>query len=57
MGGMQGTRRMFTRIPGDVIILTFRGMCKTILGNFTRNRGMLSKIPGYNQEDSGESKI
>ena len=38
--GIQGTRGMFTRIPGNAFILVFRGM--------------LEKIPGNVQEDSGE---
>ena len=40
MRGMQGTRGMFTRIPGNVLILAFQEM--------------LEKIPGNVQEDSGE---
>ena len=53
MRGMQGTRGMFTRIPGNVLILEFREMFKKISGNFPedsgeyypRFRGALSKIP------------
>ena len=33
MGGIQGTRRMFTRIPRDVIILIFRGVFNMIPEN------------------------
>ena len=59
--GMRGMRGMFTRIPGNfleipgnVIILTFRGMLKNIPGNVWKDsgecskrfRGMLVKIPG-----------
>ena len=33
MPGMRETREMFTRIPGNVIILTFRGMFQMIPGN------------------------
>ena len=39
-GTGNGTRGMFTRIPGNVLILAFRGM--------------LLKIPGNAREDSGE---
>ena len=45
--GMQGTRGMFTRIPGNVLILEFRGI-------FEKIPGMLLTIPGNAQEDSGE---
>ena len=38
--GIQGTRGMFTRIPGNAFVLVFRGM--------------LEKIPGNAREDSGE---
>ena len=44
---MQGTRGMFTRNPGNVLILAFRECSK-------RFRGMLEKIPGNVPEDSGE---
>ena len=62
MQGMRGTWGMFTRIPGNVIILTFRGMLKQILGNFEEDsgecsrgfRGMFEKIPGNVPEDSVE---
>ena len=62
MQGMRGTWGMFTRIPGNVIILTFRGMLKQILGNVEEDsgecsrgfRGMFEKIPGNVPEDSGE---
>ena len=61
MRGMQGTRGMFTRIPGNlledsgnVIILTFQGMFQRIPGNVEEDswecsrgfRGMFHKIPG-----------
>ena len=59
MRGMQGTRGMFTRIPGNlleysgnVIILTFQGMFHKIPGNVRRYSGECS--PGNGQEDSGE---
>ena len=59
MRGMQGTREMFTRIPGNlleysgnVIILTFQGMFHKIPGNVRRYSGECS--PGNGQEDSGE---
>ena len=39
MRRMRGTRGMFTRIPGNVIILTFRGMLKKILGNVPEDSG------------------
>ena len=50
------------RIPGNVIILTFRGMLQKILGKVQedsgecsrRFRGKLVKIPGNAQEDSME---
>ena len=66
MRGMQGTRGMFTRIPGnlledsgEVIVLTFRGMFEEILGNVQedsgecsrRFRGMLAKILKNTQKD------
>ena len=72
MRGMQETRGMFTRIPGnlledsgEVIVLTFRGMFEEILGNVQedsgecskRFRGMFKKIPGNAQEGFGESKF
>ena len=47
--GMRGMWGMFTRIPGNVTILTFRGM-------FQRIPEMLKKIPGNVQEDSGECR-
>ena len=63
MRGMQGTRGMFTRIPGN--LLENSGECShfTIPRNARedsgecsrRFRGMLSKILGNVQEDSGES--
>ena len=61
MRGMQGTRGMFTRIPGNlleysgnVIILTFQGMFQRIPGNVEEDfwkcsrgfRGMFEDIPG-----------
>ena len=60
--GMQGTRGRFTRIPGNVLILAFRGMLEKIPGNVIKDsgecsrrfRGMLLIIPGNVQEDSGE---
>ena len=60
--GMRGMPGMYTRIPGNVTILTFRGMLQRIPGNVEEDsgecsrgfRGMLKKIPGNVQEDSGE---
>ena len=54
MRGMQGTQGMFTRIPGDVVILLFRGMFEKIPGNVSEDSvecslrfwEMLKKIPG-----------
>ena len=62
MRRMRGTRGMFTRIPGNVIILTFRGMLKKILGNVEedsgecskRFRGIFEKMLGNVSKDSGE---
>ena len=69
MRGMQGTRGMFTRIPGNlleysgnVIILTFQGMFQRIPGNVEEDfwkcsrgfRGMFHKIPGNVRRYSGE---
>ena len=62
MRGIQGTRGMFTRIPGNVLILAFREMFEKIPGNFIKEsgkclrrfRGMLLMIPGNALEDSGE---
>ena len=59
---MQGTQGMFTRIPGNALILAFRGMFEKIQGNVIndskkcsrRFRGMLLKIPGNAREDSEE---
>ena len=59
---MRGTRRKFTRIPGNllriprnVIVLTFRGMFQMISGECLRRfRGMLEEIPGNVEEDPGE---
>ena len=56
-----GTPGMFTRIPGNFIILTFREMFKKIPGNVRKDsgecsrrfRGMFKKIPGNVPEDSG----
>ena len=70
--GMQGTRGMFTRIPGN--LLEDSGECFhcSIPGNVredsgdvpedsgkcsSRFRGMLKQIPGNVQKDSGESKF
>ena len=39
MRGMRGRRGMFTRIPGNVIILTLRGMLVKISGNIPRDSG------------------
>ena len=47
MREMQGTREIFTRIPGNLLILAFRGMLKKI-------PGMFQKIPGNVPEDSVE---
>ena len=62
MRRMQGTRGMFTRIPGN--LLEDSGECShfSIPGNIRedsgecsrRFRGMLLKIPGNAREDSGE---
>ena len=57
-----GFRGISWRIPGNVIILTFWGMLKKILGNveedsgecLKRFRGMFEEIPGDIPEDSGE---
>ena len=54
MQRMQGMQEMFTRIPGNVIILTFLGTSKNIPGNVQehfgecsrRFRGIFKKIPG-----------
>ena len=62
MRGMPGTQGIFTRIPGNVIILTFRGMSQKLPGNVQRDsgecwrrfRGMFEQIPGDVEEDSGE---
>ena len=56
-----GMRGMFTRIPGNVILL-FKGMLKKIPGNVPEDsgecsrgfRGIFEKIPGNVQEDSGQ---
>ena len=61
-GTGNGTRAMFTRIPGNVLILAFRGIFEKIPGNVIKDsgecsrrfRGMLLKIPGNAREDSGE---
>ena len=37
MRGIRGTRGMFTRIPGNVIIFRFRGMLKKIPGNVRKD--------------------
>ena len=60
MREMQGTRVMFTKIPGNVLILAFRGMVEKILGNVRedsgecsrRFRGMFQVIPGSVIKDS-----
>ena len=60
--GMRGTQGMFTRIPGNVIILLFQGMLKQISGNVPKDsgecskrfRGMFPKIPRNIRKDSGE---
>ena len=68
MRGMQGTRGLFTKIPGNAqedsgeCSRRFRGMSLKIPGNARedsgecsrRFRGMLSKIPGNVIKDSGE---
>ena len=59
---MRGTQGMFTRIPGNVTILTFRRMLKKIPGNveddsgecLSRFRGMFEEIPGNVRRDTGE---
>ena len=53
---------MFTRIPGNAVILLFQGMLKKILGNVLKDSGefsrgfrvMFQKILGNVQKDSGE---
>ena len=65
MRGMQGTRGMFTRIPGN--LLEDSGECYyfNIPGNVPedsgecsrRFRGMFEQIPGNVQKDSVESKF
>ena len=62
MRGMQGTRGMFTRIPGN--LLEDSGECYhfNIPGNVPKDsgecskgfRGMLKKIPGNIPRDTGE---
>ena len=50
---------MFARIPGNVVILLFRGMFEKIPGNVQedsgecsrRLRGMIEKIPGNVRKD------
>ena len=39
MWGTQGMRGMFTRIPGNVVIIVFRGMFEKILGNVPEDFG------------------
>ena len=43
MRGMQGTWGMFTRIPGNVFILVFRGMLENISGSFQEDSGECSE--------------
>ena len=53
---------MFTRIPGNVLILAFQGMFQKIPGNiikdsgecYKRFRGMFLRIPGNVRADSWE---
>ena len=62
MRGMRVTWEMFTRIPGNVVILLFQGMLKKIPRNVPedsgecsrRFQGMFEKILGNDQEDSRE---
>ena len=62
MWGMRGTRGMFNRIPGNVVMLLFQGMLKKIPGNvrkdsgecWKRFQGMFKRIPGNVGKDSGE---
>ena len=70
MREMQGNRGIFTRIPrnlleripGNALILAFRGMFQKIPENLPEDsgecsrsfRGMFKKIPGNVPEDSGE---
>ena len=62
MRGMRGMRGKFTRIPGNVIILTLWGMFKKILGNVPEDSGecsrrfreMFEKIPRNVRRASGE---
>ena len=57
----QGTQGIFTRVPGNVLILAYRGMFEKISGSaikdfgeyLKRFRGMLLKIPKNAREDSG----
>ena len=39
MRGMRGTREIFTRTPGNVVILLFQGMLKKIPGNVRKDSG------------------
>ena len=62
MRGTQVTWGIFIRIPGNVIILTYRGMFRKIPGNVwvdsgeysRRFRGMFEKILNNVLKDSGE---
>ena len=69
MRGMRGTREMFTRIPGNLLVdsgecyyFNILGMFKKIPWNVRKDsreysrgfRGMFKKIPGKVPEDSGE---
>ena len=60
--GMRGTQGMFSRIPGNVHILAFRGMLEKIPENVPEDSGeylrrfreMFERIPGNVPEDSEE---
>ena len=62
---MRGTRRMFTRIPvnlledsGECCYFIILGNVEEDSGEFSRRfRGMFEKISGNVFEDSGESKF
>ena len=47
MRGMQGTRGMFIKIPGNVLILAFRGILEKIWGMFEK---IPRNVPGDSRE-------
>ena len=65
MRGMQGTRGMFTRIPGNILEDSGEYSHFSIPGNAQKDsgqcsrrfQGMFKKIPGNVQEDSVKSKF